>query len=66
MGVSHIRDDFFFGPAGPPDLMAYEVTKDLPTEPYPVETPLEPTTGARIMGKKLALKARGPFASICV
>ncbi len=36
-------------------LMAYEVTKDLPMEPVEVETPLETMTGARIMGKKLAL-----------
>jgi uracil phosphoribosyltransferase len=36
-------------------LMAYEVTKDLPLEPAVVDTPLEPTTGSRISGKKLAL-----------
>jgi uracil phosphoribosyltransferase len=36
-------------------LMAYEVTKDLPTEPVGVDTPLEHTTGTRISGKKLAL-----------
>ena len=36
-------------------LMAYEVTKDLPTEPVDLETPLEPTTGQRVAGKKLAL-----------
>ena len=36
-------------------LMAYEVTKDLPLEPAAVDTPLEPTTGSRISGKKLAL-----------
>ena len=28
-------------------LMAYEVTKDLPTEPVEIETPLERTTGRR-------------------
>ena len=36
-------------------LMAYEVTKDLPTEEVPVETPLERTTGRQVAGKKLAL-----------
>jgi len=36
-------------------LMAYEVTKDLPTEPVEVVTPLESTTGVHIKGKKLAL-----------
>jgi uracil phosphoribosyltransferase len=36
-------------------LMAYEVTKDLPTEPVALETPLERTTGQRVSGKKLAL-----------
>ena len=36
-------------------LMAYEVTKDLPTEPAEVDTPLEHTIGSRIRGKKLAL-----------
>jgi uracil phosphoribosyltransferase len=36
-------------------LMAYEVTKDLPTEPVDLETPLERTTGQRVSGKKLAL-----------
>src|SRR5438477_10352110 len=36
-------------------LMAYEVTKDLPLEPLEVETPLEPTLGVRVAGKKLAL-----------
>lgn len=29
-------------------LMAYEVLRDLPTEAYKVETPLEPTTGERV------------------
>lgn len=36
-------------------LMAYEVTKDLPTEPAAIETPLEAMTGERVAGKKLAL-----------
>ena len=36
-------------------LMAYEVTKDLPTEPVSLETPLEPMTGEKVAGKKLAL-----------
>jgi uracil phosphoribosyltransferase len=36
-------------------LMAYEVTKDLPTEPVPLETPLEAMTGERVAGKKLTL-----------
>jgi uracil phosphoribosyltransferase len=36
-------------------LMAYEVTKDLPTEPVEIETPLERMTGARVAGKKLTL-----------
>jgi uracil phosphoribosyltransferase len=36
-------------------LMAYEVTKDLPTEPMEVETPLEIMTGEKVAGKKLAL-----------
>jgi len=36
-------------------LMAYEVTKDLPTEPVALETPLEPMTGERVAGKKLTL-----------
>jgi uracil phosphoribosyltransferase len=36
-------------------LMAYEVTKDLPTEEVEVETPLERTTGRQVAGKKLAL-----------
>jgi uracil phosphoribosyltransferase len=36
-------------------LMAYEATSDLPLEPSPVETPLETTTGHRVMGKKLTL-----------
>ncbi len=36
-------------------LMAYEVTKDLPTEEVEVETPLERTKGRQVAGKKLAL-----------
>lgn len=30
-------------------LMVYEVTRDLPTRPYPVQTPLERTTGHRLV-----------------
>ncbi|MBA3259697.1 MAG: uracil phosphoribosyltransferase [Gemmatimonadales bacterium] len=36
-------------------LMAYEVTKDLATEPVEIETPLERTTGRQVAGKKLTL-----------
>jgi uracil phosphoribosyltransferase len=36
-------------------LMAYEVTKDLPTEPIEIDTPLEHTAAERVAGKKLAL-----------
>jgi uracil phosphoribosyltransferase len=36
-------------------LMAYEVTKDLPTEPADIETPLERMTGRQVAGKKLTL-----------
>src|SRR5436309_3031463 len=36
-------------------LMAYEVTKDLPTAPIEIETPLERTTGRQVSGKKLTL-----------
>ncbi len=36
-------------------LMTYEVTRDLPTEPVAVATPLEPMTGQRLAGKKLVL-----------
>ncbi len=36
-------------------LMAYEATRDLALDPVPVETPLEPTTGAQVSGKKLTL-----------
>jgi len=36
-------------------LMAYEVTKDLPTEPVDLDTPLERMTGQKVAGKKLTL-----------
>jgi uracil phosphoribosyltransferase len=36
-------------------LMAYEVTKDLPTEPVDVDTPMERMTGRQVAGKKLTL-----------
>src|ERR1051326_4662503 len=36
-------------------LMAYEVTKDLATEPVEIETPLERTIGRQVSGKKLTL-----------
>jgi uracil phosphoribosyltransferase len=36
-------------------LMAYEVTKDLPTEPVQIDTPLESMTGQQVSGKKLTL-----------
>ena len=36
-------------------LMAYEVTKELPTEPIEIDTPLEHMTAERVAGKKLAL-----------
>lgn len=36
-------------------LMAYEVTKDLATEPVEIETPLERMTGQQVAGKKLTL-----------
>jgi len=36
-------------------LMAYEVTKDLPTETLEVETPLERTAGTQVLGKKLTI-----------
>lgn len=36
-------------------LMAYEVTKDLPTEPLTIETPLERMEGRQVAGKKLTL-----------
>lgn len=34
-------------------LMAYEVTRDMALQPIDIETPLEPTTGMVIDGKKL-------------
>jgi len=34
-------------------LMAYEVTRDMPTQAVEIETPLEPMTGQIIDGKKL-------------
>lgn len=36
-------------------LMAYEVTKDLPTEQIEIDTPLEHMAAERVAGKKLAL-----------
>lgn len=36
-------------------LAAYEATRDLELEEYPIETPLEETTGYRLSGKKLAV-----------
>ena len=36
-------------------LLCYEVTRDLPLEDYPVETPVGPTTGQRIAGKMARL-----------
>ena len=36
-------------------LMAFEVTKDLPTETVEIETPLEKTRGTQVAGKKLVL-----------
>jgi uracil phosphoribosyltransferase len=36
-------------------LMAFEVTKDLATEPVEIETPLERMTGRQVSGKKLTL-----------
>jgi uracil phosphoribosyltransferase len=35
--------------------MAYEATKDLPTEPVEIHTPLERMTGRQVAGKKLTL-----------
>jgi uracil phosphoribosyltransferase len=34
-------------------LLCYEVTRDLPLEPFPVETPVAATEGGKIEGKKL-------------
>jgi uracil phosphoribosyltransferase len=36
-------------------LLAYEVTRDLPLEPVEIETPIGPTLGSQIQGKKLVL-----------
>ncbi len=36
-------------------LMGYEVTRDLPTEDVHITTPVAPTTGKQIAGKKLAI-----------
>ena len=36
-------------------LLTYEATKDLPTEDYEIETPLERMTAQRISGKKVAV-----------
>lgn len=36
-------------------LLCYEVTRDLPLEPYPIETPVAATEGVRLEGKKLVL-----------
>ena len=36
-------------------LLTYEATKDLPTEPVEIETPLEKMLAARISGKKVAV-----------
>jgi uracil phosphoribosyltransferase len=36
-------------------LLTYEATRDLPLEPFEVETPLETAAAARVPGKKLAV-----------
>lgn len=36
-------------------LLCYEVTRDLPLEPVDIETPVGPTTGVKLEGKKLVL-----------
>jgi uracil phosphoribosyltransferase len=36
-------------------LLTYEATKDLPTEDYEIDTPLEKMTAQRISGKKVAV-----------
>ena len=36
-------------------LMAYEITRDLPTELVEIETPICKTTGRKVLGKKLAI-----------
>jgi uracil phosphoribosyltransferase len=37
------------------NLLCYEATKDLPTEPIEIETPLEKMTGAQVSGKKVGV-----------
>lgn len=37
------------------NLLCYEATKDLPTEPVEIETPLERTVGQRVSGKKVGV-----------
>ena len=36
-------------------LMGYEITRDLPLEDIAIETPVAPTTGKQISGKKLGI-----------
>ena len=36
-------------------LLTYEATKDMPTEPWEIDTPLERMTAQRISGKKVAV-----------
>jgi uracil phosphoribosyltransferase len=36
-------------------LMGYEVTRDLPTEPVEIETPLERMTGVQVVGRRVIL-----------
>jgi len=36
-------------------LLTYEATKDLPTEDFEIETPLEKMTAQRLTGKKVAV-----------
>jgi len=36
-------------------LMGYEITRDLPLEDFPIETPICPMVAKRISGKKLAI-----------
>ena len=36
-------------------LMGYEVTRDLPLEDKPIETPIGPMTGKKVSGRKLAI-----------
>lgn len=35
--------------------MGYEVTRDLPLEPVPIETPIGPAEGQRIAGRKIVI-----------